>query len=50
MWYNMASANGNSRAGEWRDETADIMTIADISLAQQMARECMSSNYQNCGE
>ena len=50
MWYNIASANGNSKSGEWRDETAGLMTPADISKAQQMASECMSSNYQNCGE
>jgi TPR repeat protein len=49
MWYNIASANGNSESGEWRDKTADLMTATDISLAQQMASECMSSNYQNCG-
>ena len=49
MWYNVASANGSKEAAEWRDEIAGQMTNADISKAQQMARECMSSNYQNCG-
>ena len=49
MWYNIASANGQSKAGERRDERAGQMTNADISKAQQMARDCMSSNYQNCG-
>ena len=49
MWYDIASANGNSRSGERRDELAGQMTQAEISTAQQMARECMSSNYQNCG-
>jgi|TARA_B110000908_G_scaffold11742_1_gene13710 TPR repeat protein len=49
MWYNIASANGHSKSGEWRDETAGLMTQADISKAQQMASECMSSNYQSCG-
>jgi uncharacterized protein len=48
MWYNIASANGHPRSGEWRDERAGLMSQADISKAQQMARECMSSNYQNC--
>ena len=49
MWYNIASGNGNPQSGEWRDERAGQMTNADISKAQQMASECMSSNYQNCG-
>ena len=49
MWYNIASANGNSKAGEWRDEIAGQMTNADISKAQAMARECMSSGYEKCG-
>ena len=49
MWFNIASANGNSTAGEWVDERGGLMSQADISKAQEMARECMSSNYQNCG-
>jgi TPR repeat protein len=50
MWYNIASANGNEDAGKWRDERAGLMTPADISKAQAMARECMSGGYQNCGQ
>ena len=49
MWNNIAAANGHEKAGEWRDKTAAKMTSADISEAQKMARECMSSNYKNCG-
>jgi hypothetical protein len=49
MWYNIASANGADVSREWRDERAGLMTNADISKAQEMARECMNSNYQNCG-
>ena len=49
MWYNIASAYGHDKAGEWRDETAGLMTSADISKAQAMARECMSSGYKKCG-
>jgi len=49
MWYNIASANGDPESGERRDALAGLMSQADISKAQQMARECMSSNYQNCG-
>tara|TARA_R110000868_G_scaffold359173_2_gene621035 strand:- start:2081 stop:2656 length:576 start_codon:yes stop_codon:yes gene_type:complete len=50
MWFNIASVNGAPKSGEWRDELAGQMTNADISKAQEMARECLSSNYQNCGE
>ena len=50
MWYNIASANGDPKSGEKRDERAGLMSQADISKAQEMARECMGSNYQNCGE
>ena len=49
MWYNIAAANGNKKSGEWRDERAGLMTSADISKAQSMAKECMSSKYKNCG-
>ena len=49
MWYNIAAANGFEKSGELRDERAGLMTSADISKAQSMARECMSSNYKNCG-
>ena len=49
MWYNIASANGYKKSSEWRDEIAAKMTGADISKAQTMAKECMSSSYKNCG-
>ena len=50
MWYNLAAANGDDKAGKWRDERAGLMTNADISKAQAMARECMSSGYTKCGD
>ena len=49
MWYNIASENGYKKSSEWRDEIAAKMTAADISKAQAMAKECMSSGYKNCG-
>ena len=49
MWYNIASANGHEKAGGYRDELAGLMTSADISKAQAMARECMNSGYAKCG-
>ena len=49
MWLNIASANGHEKARGYRDERAGLMTNADISKAQAMARECMSSGYTKCG-
>jgi hypothetical protein len=49
MWYNIASANGHGKAGEWRDDRAGLMTASDISKATAMARECMASGYKKCG-
>ncbi len=49
MWSNIANANGHELGGQNRDTLAKEMTPQDISKAQAMARECMGSNYQNCG-
>ena len=50
MWLNIASANGDETALEFRDVISQHMTTQDISTAQAMATECLSSNYQNCGD
>jgi hypothetical protein len=50
MWSNIANANGNELGGQNRDTLAKEMTPQDISKAQAMARECMGSNYQHCGD
>ncbi len=50
MWFNIASANGDPNSANWRDEIAAKMTREDISKAQAMAQECMSSGYKNCGD
>ena len=49
MWYNISSANGEDRAVELRDRAAAKLTSADISKAQNMAKECMRTNYKVCG-
>ena len=49
MWYNIGAANGNELGGTNRDNIAKGMTSSDISKAQAMARECMSSGYTKCG-
>jgi TPR repeat protein len=52
MWFNIAEAtnwSGQPLPAMGRNAMALKLTNADISKAQEMARECMSSNYQNCG-
>ena len=49
MWYNIGAANGDKLGGDDRDKLAKIMSSQDISKAQTMARECMSSGYTKCG-
>jgi TPR repeat protein len=49
MWFNIGSANGSENGAKNRSIVAKNMIAQDISAAQAMARDCMSSNYQNCG-
>ena len=49
MWYNIGAANGIELGGTNRDSIAEGMTPSDISTAQAMARDCMSSGYKKCG-
>tara|TARA_B110000977_G_C10898953_1_gene424460 strand:- start:15 stop:224 length:210 start_codon:yes stop_codon:yes gene_type:complete len=49
MWYNISAANGSELGGTNRDSIAEGMAQQAIEQAQQMARDCMSSGYQNCG-
>ena len=49
MWYNIGAANGNELGGTNRDIIAEGMTQQAVEQAQAMARDCMSSGYQNCG-
>jgi len=48
MWANVAASNGNGWAPMLRDIVAKRMTPADISKAQQLARECVKKNYKGC--
>ncbi len=47
MWINIAGKNG-ARSAEYRDFLTKSMTTADISKAQQLARECVAKNYKGC--
>lgn len=48
MWLNIASSNGDELSGGARDEVADLMTPDQIAEAQDRARICMLSGYQDC--
>ena len=49
MWFNLVAANGFENGAKGRDMVAIWMTPQDLSKAQEMARECMSKDYKNCG-
>ena len=48
MWYNIAASSGDSEAAENRTKIEKKMTPADISKAQELARQCVNKNYKDC--
>jgi uncharacterized protein len=48
MWFNIAASSGSAAAVTNRDIAAGKMTAADISKAQDLARECVRKNYKAC--
>jgi hypothetical protein len=48
MWWNIAASSGDKDAIGNRDIVAKGMTPADISTAQNLARECVRKNYKGC--
>ena len=48
MWANIASSNGDESAGNLRQTIAERMTASQIEKAQDLARECVASNYKGC--
>ena len=48
MWLNIAGANGNASARKLRDSFERDMTRAEVSRATELARACMTSDYQDC--
>ena len=48
MWGSLAAANGNRLSGRLRADFARKMTPADISKAQDLARECVRKKYKGC--
>ena len=48
MWFNLAASTGLAEAVKDRGVAAKRMTSADISKAQELARECVRKNYKGC--
>ena len=48
MWANISASNGHEDAKRLRDFAEESMTSADISKAQNLARECLAKNYKGC--
>jgi len=49
MWYNIAVTNGSPTADSNRAEIMNKLTPEAVLKAQDMALECMTSGYENCG-
>lgn len=50
MWFNLAAANGNTDGPADRESLAEFMSEEEIAEAQSLARTCLGSGYQICGE
>ena len=48
MWWNVARANDDDKADHNIKSIIQRMTPADIATAEDMARQCLASNYQDC--
>ena len=48
MWWNIAASSGASNAADNRTIVEKNMTTADISKAQELARQCVNKNYKDC--
>ena len=49
MWFNIAGSNGTEDAfAVARDELAKLLTKADLSKAQDLARDCVRKEYKGC--
>ena len=48
MWWIIAASSGYKDAVKYREIVAKRMTPADISAAQQLARDCVRRKYKDC--
>ena len=48
VWLNIAASTGDKDAASNRDIISKRMTAGDISIAQDLALECIKKNYKEC--
>ena len=48
MFGNIATTYGNKLGAKLRDDFEKLMTPADISATQKLARECIRKKYKDC--
>jgi hypothetical protein len=48
MWYDIAALQGDEDGPFGRDLIGALLTPDEIAQAQEMARRCMASNYEDC--
>jgi len=48
MWLNISASQGNADAQKTRDLLKAEMTPSQIEQAQDLARECVAKEYENC--
>jgi len=48
MWANISAVNESKIGAKYRDKIARRMTLEDISQAEEMAWQCVNSNYTYC--
>ena len=48
MWFNIAGSNGVESAAAARDAVANRLTKADLTRAQDLARNCVRKEYKGC--
>jgi alkyl hydroperoxide reductase subunit AhpF len=49
MWVNIASGDGAEKSKEFKKLLTEIMSLSDITTAQQMSSKCFRQKYKNCG-
>jgi TPR repeat protein len=48
MWFTVSAAAGVQGAAKNRTSVATLLSAADVTRAQQLARTCQQSGFQNC--
>jgi len=48
MWWDIAASQGNEDAKRKRNIIEEQMTSAEVSKAQELARECVAKDYKDC--